>query len=271
MKQKIIRKKLGPYLLMLINKENKKNTDFPEKLIDNHGRECIKSEIPERFNIFFATIGEQLDKGIPVTDGNPLDYLQNYQNRDVWEVSEVTCGKIENIIRCLNKVGGGIDKISTYILSNTYKTILQHITLLFSLCLRSGIFPDNMKSAVITPIYKSGGKDMFTNYRPISLLPTLSKVLEKIIYSELSSFLDHYRTLHPLQFGFRKKHSTYMPIAHMYDEIVKNLQENYITCTIYLDLKKAFDTVSIPILLAKLQVIGIKGRLFEIIRSYLQN
>ena len=104
-------------LSMLINKENKKNTDFPEKLIDNHGRECIKSEIPERFNIFFATIGEQLDKGIPVTDGNPLDYLQNYQNRDVWEVSEVTCGKIENIIRCLNKVGGGIDKISTYILS----------------------------------------------------------------------------------------------------------------------------------------------------------
>ena len=112
---------------------------------------------------------------------------------------------------------------------------------------------------------------MFTNYRPISLLPILSKILEKLIYATLSTFLEEHNVLNDLQFGFRKKHSTYMPVAHMHDEITKNLERNDLTCTIYLDLKKTFDTVSTEILLKKIYFIGVHGPLYDILESYLKN
>ena len=117
---------------------------------------------------------------------------------------------------------------------------------------------------MVIPIYKPGNKELFNNYRPISLLPLFSKILEKIIHGALVSFLNQNDILHSLQFGFRKLHSTYMPIVHMYNEVTKHLENNEIACSLFLDLKKAFDTVNIKILLKKLQHIGIRGCFFNL-------
>jgi len=179
--------------------------------------------------------------------------------------------EVQSIIKSLNPVGGGIDKINTNILLLTYQSIIHHLTFFFNLCLSTAVFPDHLKVAIIKPIYKTGDRNVFNNYRPISLLPIFSKILEKILQSFISTYIDEHNLLNPLQFGFRKKHSTYMPIAHLMDTITSSLQENYVTCVLYLDLKKAFDTVSLDLLLNKLHFIGIRGKLHQILTSYLTN
>ena len=110
----------------------------------------------------------------------------------------------------------------------TYEHLLPHLTFFFNLCLKTAVFPDKLKIAIVIPIYKSGNKELFNNYRPISLLPLLSKILEKIIHGAMVSFLNQNNILHSLQFGFRKMHSTYMPIVHMYNEATKHLENNEI-------------------------------------------
>ena len=179
--------------------------------------------------------------------------------------------EVQSIIKTLNPVGGGIDKINTKILILSYRSIIHHLTFFFNLCLSTGVFPDHLKIAIIKPIHKTGDTHIFSNYRPISLLPIFSKILEKILHSFISTYVNENNLLNPLQFGFRKKHSTYMPIAHMTDTIINSLQDNQITCVLYLDLKKAFDTVSLDILLKKLNFIGINGKLQKILKSYLTN
>ena len=258
-------------LNQVVNKSHKKQNNYPDTFYDSQGKAYNKPDVPNGFNVFFSSIGHMLDKEIPKIDNDPLNYLNELDYEPYVSTPQATATEIEKIIKSLNSVGGGIDRISTQILLGTYRNIIHHLTFFINLCLRKAVFPNNLKVAIITPIHKAGSKDTFTNYRPISLLPIISKILEKIIYLTLSPILETNDLLNPLQFGFRKQHSTYMPIAHMNDEITKNLQENEITCILYLDLKKAFDSVCIEILLRKIYYIGIRGSLYDIIDSYLCN
>ena len=255
----------------LMNKSKTKQGRFPDAFYDSKGH-CFKGEeIPEGFNNFFATIGVELDKNIPVIDSCPLQYIKEPLHGCLTNVPRTTPKQITNIIKSLNPVGGGIDGINSFILLGTYQPLLPHLTFFFNLCLTTAVFPDKLKIAIIAPIHKTGAKDQFNNYRPISLLPVFSKILEKIIHSTLMTFLNDNNILNPFQFGFRKQHSTYMPIVHMYDEITKSLQNSQLTCSIYLDLKKAFDTVCLEILLKKIYRIGIRGDFYSMIESYLKN
>ena len=256
-------------LNQVINKKNKTMNKYPDTCYDNEGNIYREQDIPEGFNTFFSSVGQVLDRTIPKTEIDPMKYLNISESEECRNVPKVTEIFVERLIKSLNSVGGGIDKISTKILLGTYKSIIHHLVFFFNLCLETAVFPDNLKVAIITPIHKGGPKDCFTNYRPISLLPIFSKILEKILHATISSYLEESGKLYPYQFGFRKKHSTYMPIAHMHDAITKNLEENEITCILYLDLKKAFDTVCIEILMNKIQRIGIRGPLYQIIASYL--
>ena len=85
-------------------------------------------------------------------------------------------------VKSLNPIGGGLDGISTKILHLTYRSISKHLTFFFNLCLQTAVFPNQLKIATIMPIYKAGDKNVFNNYRPISMLPILSKILEKIAF-----------------------------------------------------------------------------------------
>ena len=206
---------------------------------------------------------------IPHSDSNPLSFLHHPQHSDFNAPLKTNVKEVATIIKTLNPVGGGFDKISTEILLLSYKSIVDHLVFFFNLCLSTGTFPDKLKIATIKPIYKAGDRNVFNNYRPISLLPVFSKILEKILHTHVINYLDENNLLNPLQFGFRKKHSTYMPIAHLVDNITSSLEESQFTCVLYLDLKKAFDTVSLNILLKKMYYIGLKGKLYDILRSYL--
>ena len=244
---------------------------LPPLFLDDNGNVYENKEIANGFNKFFTSVGVNLEKSMPASDSSPLDYIQE-RNFPPFEDNLCTNNlQVRNIIRTLNPVGGGFDKISTKILQKTFESCLHHLTFFFNLCLKKSTFPDTLKIAFVKPIFKTGEKNEFTNYRPISLLPIFSKILEKIIYAVLISFLSDHTILSKTQFGFRKQHCTYMPISLIMDNITKSLEKGEKVLGLYLDLKKAFDTVDRKILLDKLYFLGIRGNLHNILKSYLEN
>ena len=121
------------------------------------------------------------------------------------------------------------------------------------------------------PIYKSGAKNEFINYGPISILPSFSKIYEKIISNRILSYVEKYGILAKSQFGFRKKHSTYMAMMQLYDKVSEAIDKNEFCVGIFIDLSKAFDTINHDILLQKLYTYGIRGIPNLLIKNYLEN
>ncbi len=135
----------------------------------------------------------------------------------------------------------------------------------------AGIFPDILKIARVIPLYKSGDRNDITNYRPISLLPVLSKIFEKLIHSRLTSFLDKNNVLYRKQFGFRKRHSTIHALNTAITQVANSLDKGDTVFGIFIDFSKAFDTIRHDILLYKLEHYGIRGNVYNLLVSYLGN
>ena len=142
---------------------------------------------------------------------------------------------------------------------------------LYNICLETGYFPNSLKTARITPVFKSGDPTQFGNYRPISVLSVMSKVFEKVIQARLSDFLLKQGLIFEGQYGFRTGHSTSMAITDLVEKIHTAWQNGLHSLGIFIDLRKAFDTVDHNILIAKLENFGIRGTALQLFKSYLEN
>ena len=132
-----------------------------------------------------------------------------------------------------------------------------------------GVFPDLLKTARVIPLYKSGEKTNINNYRPISILSFFSKIFEKTMYHYISNFMDKYNLICKQQFGFRSKHSIHHAVISVVNNITNGLDSNNIVIGVFLDLKKAFDTIDHTILLKKLYAYEIRGKAHTWLTSYL--
>ena len=163
----------------------------------------------------------------------------------------------------------GYDDVTAQILKSCVLKVQQPLPYLCNKSLTEGIFPREMKVANVLPLYKSGDPMLFNNYRPVSLLCILSKVFEKVMYSRILNFLNHYKVLISNQFGFRKSHSSYMALMIMINELTNALENGDYVIGILLDFSKAFDTVNLEILLDKLYHYGITDNALQWFKSYL--
>ena len=137
--------------------------------------------------------------------------------------------------------------------------------------MRLGIFPDTLKTGLVSPIYKKGDPQLLDNYRPISTLPIFSKIFEKLIYTRIYDFLVAKNVLYEKQFGFRRNHSTSHAINYSIKYIADKIEQKKHVIGIFLDLSKAFDTICHEKLLVKLDSYGIRGICLKLIKNYLLN
>ena len=163
----------------------------------------------------------------------------------------------------------GPNSIPTNILNLVQNEISIPQSRIFNLSFSSGIHPELLRISKTTPILKKGSRLSACNYRPISLLSNLNKILEKLMFTRVYKFIEKYNCIYELQFGFRQKHSTNQALINITETIRSALDNNKFACGIFVDLQKAFDTVNHEILIEKLQHYGIRGITNNWFKSYL--
>ena len=187
-------------------------------------------------------------------------------------LNPTNCTEVDCVIDKLkNKHSSGHDNISNYLIKKLKNVIVLPLTIIINKSLQEGYFPSRMKTAEVVPLYKGKEWSNKNNYRPISLLLTISKTLEKIVYTRTYTFMEKTSQFYEGQYGFRTKHSCENAVQNLLSDIVKGESLNKITKVIYLDLSKAFDTLSHPILFQKLYKYGIRGKTLEWYENYLSN
>lgn len=180
--------------------------------------------------------------------------------------------EVANVIKNMKpKKSPGLDQISIDLIKRHSDPITSSITHLFNVSLKNGKFPDPLKIAKIVPIYKNGDKSVLSNYRPISMLSAISKILEKLIYTRIFNFFNQQNLFYSHQYGFRPRSNTQTAAAEMISKLESWLDEGRISAAIFIDIMKAFDTIRHSTLLTKLKYYGIRGRTYFLIHDYLKN
>ena len=255
-----------------IIKKKKTVQDLPKYFIDNEKKITENKEIANCFNNFFANIGPSLAKSIKKPSNKSFkDYL-NQEVTSKFTFKQVRPEELLKVIINLKpKSSTGHDGISTVLLKYIAHDILHILTVIINQSLNTGIFPDSLKIAKITPIFKKENPHITDNYRPISLLPSISKIFEKVVYTQIYDYFTENNLLYDSQYGFRKFHSTEFAALEMTDKISTQLDEGKLPMAIFLDLSKAFDTIDHKILIDKLSYYGISGNSLNWFQSYLSN
>ena len=149
--------------------------------------------------------------------------------------------------------------------------IAPSLTQIFNLSLSFSTFPQIWKNGRVTPIFKSGERSNMSNYRPITVLPTLSKIFERFVHTQIYNYLTENKILTSNQFGFRPKLSTSTALAFFTNNIIENADNGLITASVFLDFSNAFDTVDHAILLCKLKFVGLDDNSLNWFESYLSS
>ena len=250
----------------------KKSVRFSISQLNSNGQIIDEpAKIAEKLNNFFVNVGPDTEKTVPrVPNASPEKYLKNRTQFELI-IAHISQEEVLSIINALPNKGTGPSSIPLRLLKDAADLIITPLCHIINLSFSSGIFPDSLKVAKVVPIHKGGSTEEVNNFRPISLLSIFDKIIEKLMHKRLYEFFEEHNILYKFQFGFRKKMSTGHSLIEITEEIKESIDNGKYGCGIFIDLKKAFDTVNHKILLTKLEHYGIRGALLKWFESYLTN
>ena len=253
---------------VLARKKVKKS--FPDYFKAKNQNITDKHQIAEEFNQFFTGIGPQLSNEIKAPSNVTYKTFLTRTITSEFNFTEINASVVQKLITAMAaKSSSGHDNISSKLLKHLAPIISPIISTIINQSLFTGIFPKSLKLAKVLPLYKKEDPHLFGNYRPISLLPTISKLFEKVVYKQLYDYFTKNDLFYKSQYGFRQKHSTELAALELSDRLYDQLDKGEIPIAIFLDLSKAFDTLDHTILLDKLHYYGIRGTTLSWFKSYL--
>jgi hypothetical protein len=253
----------------LLNKSSSKD-EYPRYFLVSDIPVVDQNIIAEEFNKYFINIGPSLAENIEKPQGKSYkDYLKDPCGTS-FQFQYVSKDNIVKIINELKpKTSCSIDRISNKLLKMISCELSDILTLIINQMINTGQFPEKLKIAKITPIFKKNENYLLENYRPISILPSISKIFERVIFNQLHNYLETHCLYYNSQYGFRQKHSTELALLELIDRITLEMDNYNTPLNIYIDLSKAFDTIDHSILLDKLHYYGIRNTALDLFENYL--
>ena len=253
---------------ILSRKRNMQNNYF---LFENGKFISNRKQVANKFNHFFTNVAENLSKRIKNGNTKFQDYLKNPNESSLF-LNETTPHEVHLLLQQIDsKKCADIYGISAKFLKLAGHVLTEILSTIFNRCIQEGIFPDALNLAKIIPLYKGDSKFETSNYRPISLLPIISKIFERLIFNRLNDFLSKHKILSENQFGFQKNSSTEFALNTIMAKITNAFETKEIAYSIFLDFANAFDAVNHQILLSKLEHYGVRGICLNLFKSYLLN
>jgi len=247
--------------------KSRNNSKLSEVVFDDEV--CSNAEdIACGFNTYFTSIAGKLENEIPVCNVSPTSYMGNRTTSSFF-VRPTTDKDVKSIIGGLKNKSSSLKSVPVFIYKTCASILCPVLAKLFNLSVTSGVFPSCLKCARVIPLFKSGDSKIPSNYRPISTLPVMSKIFEKLMHTQLDAFLKSNSIITSSQFGFKESCSTADAVLEYVDNVSNTLDRKMSMITVFLDFAKAFDTVKHEILIDKLDHLGVRGLPLEWFKSYL--
>ncbi len=230
------------------------------------------------FMNFYSNLASDLVRQLPTAPKKfGIDTVKKYYEKYKLEGKDFSFSPVteETVLKLLLNINpskaAGLDNLAGKFLREGATVLVTPVTEICNLSIRLSTFPDKCKIAKLKPLFKKGSKTEAKNYRPISLLPLISKIVEKVIYDQTQNFLDKNEILYKYQSGFRSNHSTNSCLSYLSNKVLTSFDQGMLTGMILIDLQKAFDTIDHEILLQKMKYIGFSVATIKWFESYLTN
>ena len=249
----------------------KTSKSSPDAIQINDKLSTDKTEMADSFNTYFSTICATSEIDNPNNVPSHEVYLNNPTE------AEFNFEHIDNVtvLHYINKLkpshSCGHDNISSNVLKIIAMEVSPCLTLIINQVLSTGQFPKNLKTAKVIPIHKTGEKSLMKNYRPISILPVVSKIIENVMHTQLTDYFTMNKLFTSQQYGYRENRSTELAALELMDRNLDNMNRNLTPVNVYIDLSKAFDCLDHNILLSKLKFYGLNDNAIKLLKNYLSD
>ena len=253
---------------------NWSSSGAPNKLFNDGKLETSPKSLANIMNNFYIDKIKLIRSSLPVSNSDPLKKLKMMvkNSKSEFSVRPVHPDLIDKVISNLkNSKSSGLDNIDTYILKLIKPSIVPAVTHIVNLSIQTSTFPSKWKYSKIIPLHKKDDPLSPKNYRPVALIPVVSKVLERVIFLQMVKYMERNSLFHPNHHGYRTGHNTCTALIQLYDSWVEALEREEVSGVMMVDLSAAFDCVDHPLLLEKLKLLGFDEKCINWCKSFLQS